>query len=115
MFYVFSTKIRAVPSGQMASIIADKPILVGQFVESDKLGDSGAPSLFLVPPVEQFKNYYVFGTTSDRTFSSYLVIIVDLRFISGMQVSDSPVLWIYIHLCCLKKKNIDIVVLKNKN
>ncbi len=66
--------------------IADKPILLAQFVTNGQRTDYGAPSMLIVTPVEQFRNYYVFTTVDDPTFFTYLMIVIDTSLVMGIEV-----------------------------
>ncbi len=87
---------RAISSAQPIFLSSTKPILVAQFVESAKRNDFGSPSVVLVPPAEQYRNYYVFSVSPNATFDNYLLLVVNRRHITGIEVDGdvvSPVGW----------------------
>ena len=84
-------EMRALSSAQPVYITSTKPILVAQFVESGESNDYGAPSVVIVPPVEQYRNYYVFGVANDLSFENYLLLVVDYRQVVGVEVDGALV------------------------
>ena len=83
--------IRVISSVQPIYITSTKPILVAQFVGSGESNDQGAPSVVIVPPVEQYRNYYVLGVANDLSFENYLLLVVDYRQVVGIEVDGTLV------------------------
>ena len=77
---------KSIPSAQSVYITATKPILVAQFVESARPNDYGSPSLVVVPPIEQYRNFYVFSVSDDVSFDNYVLMTIDSRQTTGVEV-----------------------------
>ena len=65
-------------SDQSVAITADKPVVVAQFSESQAAGKVGAPSMTLVPPMEQYMNSYTFSLPTPNNIynSSYILLVI---------------------------------------
>ena len=65
-------------SDQSIAITADKPVVVAQFSESQTAGNAGAPSMTLVPPMEQYMNSYTFSLPTPNNIynSSYILLVI---------------------------------------
>lgn len=79
---------------QYIGITANKPIMVAQFVESQSGIKSGAPSMVLVPPVEQYKNNYVFSVPDGTDYQAYVLLVsrsgqTDRLMVDGIGISAS--------------------------
>ncbi|XP_013406006.1 uncharacterized protein LOC106170605 [Lingula anatina] len=62
----------SIGSSEFTHISSDKPILVVQFVKSQRNPSEPAdPSMIVVPPIEQYSSHYRFATTSSATSTSY--------------------------------------------
>ena len=60
-------------SSSFVAVTANKPVLVAQFVESPNNDQQGAPSMVLIPPVEQFKHSYrSLLPTGPSSYKTYL-------------------------------------------
>ena len=60
---------------QNVGITANKSIMVAQLVESQSSQQSGAPSMVMVPPTEQYKNNYVFSVPSGTNYHAYVLLV----------------------------------------
>lgn len=59
-------------------IKSNKPILVGQYAESQSTPNKGGPSLVLVPSYEQYKNSYTFSVPYGASaYPTYLLMLID--------------------------------------
>ena len=83
------SEARAISSSLPVYVISTKPILVAQFVESGETNDFGAPSVVIVPPVEQFRNYYVFAVSTAMSFQNYLLLVIDYQQVTGIDVDGT--------------------------
>ena len=60
---------------QYVGITANKSIMVAQLVESQSSQQSGAPSMVMVPPTEQYKSKYVFSVPSGTNYHAYVLLV----------------------------------------
>ncbi|XP_046546208.1 uncharacterized protein LOC124256280 [Haliotis rubra] len=79
-------------SGEVKSISALKPVLVGVFSKTDAGSDpnGGDPSMYLLTPRTQYAPNYVFSTieTSTGNFTNYLSIVVNVNATSGLRLDN---------------------------
>ena len=60
---------------QYVGITANKAIMVAQWVESQSSQQSGAPSMVMVAPTEQYKNNYVFSVPPGTNYHVYVLLV----------------------------------------
>lgn len=73
-------------------ITANKPILVAQFSQGFKNGDSiGDPMMILVSPTQQFLNEYRFATPINGAWRHNINIVVPNNGISSMRLDGRPI------------------------
>ena len=72
-------------------ITADKPVLVASFDESPSEANYGAPTMSIIPPQEQFRNVYQFITPRDAGYTTYLMLVVEYNYRTGIIVDGNPV------------------------
>lgn len=73
-------------------ITADKPILVAQYAQGFKNGDSvGDPMMILVSPTQQFLNRYRFATPVNGAWRHYICVVVPRDAISSMKLNGQGV------------------------
>lgn len=73
-------------------ITADKPILVGQFSQGFKNGDSiGDPMLILVSPTQQFIKNYRIATPVNGSWDHYVNLVVPTESITTIRLDGEPI------------------------
>jgi hypothetical protein len=73
-------------------VTADKPILVAQYSQGFKNGDSiGDPMMILVSPTQQFVRKYRVATPVNGLWDHFINIIAPTDYISTLRVDGSPV------------------------
>ena len=78
-------------SSEYIGITADKPVMVAQFVQGDSGQESGAPSMVMIPPVEQYKNNYVFSVPDGADLRSYVLLVAEQGHTSHLMVDGLAV------------------------
>ena len=78
-------------SSDFLGITADKPVMVAQFVQGNTGQESGAPSMVMIPPVEQYKNNYVFSVPDGADLRSYLLLVAERDQTSRLMVDGLAV------------------------
>lgn len=69
-------------------ITADKPVLVAQYSQGFKNGDSiGDPMMILISPTQQFLNKYRFATPVNGSWKHYINVVVPRESISSMKLN----------------------------
>lgn len=73
-------------------ITTNKPILVAQYSQGFKNGDSiGDPMMLLVSPTQQFMNEYRFATPINGQWEHYINIVVPNTGIPSMKLNNMPI------------------------
>lgn len=73
-------------------ITADKPILVAQFAQGFKNGDSvGDPMMILVSPTQQFLNQYRFATPISGDWHHYINVVAPTESIGQLRLNGKRV------------------------
>ncbi len=73
-------------------VTANKPILVAQYSQGFKNGDSiGDPMMILVSPTQQFLNEYRFATPINGSWRHNINIVVPNKGISSMRLDGRPI------------------------
>ncbi len=73
-------------------IFADKPILVAQYSQGFRNGDSiGDPMMVLVSPTQQFLDKYRFATPVNGSWEHYVNIVTPTKSIFSMRLNDKPI------------------------
>lgn len=73
-------------------ITADKPILVAQFAQGFKNGDSvGDPMMILVSPTQQFMNQYRFATPINGDWHHYINVVSPRSTAKKIRIDDKPI------------------------
>ena len=85
------SKTVTVGAAEYLSVTASKPLLLAQYVPGRQAGDGGAPSVVLVPPLEQFKSSYTFSVPTGAALTSYVMVVV-LQTGAGFLQLDGRVL-----------------------
>ncbi len=69
-------------------VTADKPVLVAQFAQGFKNGDSvGDPMMILISPTQQFLNEYRFATPINGDWHHYINVVTPTSSISGLRLN----------------------------
>jgi hypothetical protein len=73
-------------------ITADRPILVAQFAQGFKNGDSvGDPMMILVSPTQQFMNQYRFATPINGDWHHYINVVSPRATASKIRLNGRPI------------------------
>ncbi len=73
-------------------ITADKPVLVAQYAQGFKNGDSiGDPMMILVSPTQQFLSRYRFATPVNGSWRHYISVVVPREAVSSMKLNGISV------------------------
>ena len=72
-------------------ITSDKPIQVAQFTISQSSSANGAPSMLLVPPLQQYLSFYAFTVPDNGAWSSSLMITVEAGKEEDIRLDDGQV------------------------
>lgn len=73
-------------------ITADKPVLVAQYAQGFRNGDSiGDPMMILVSPTQQFLNRYRFATPVNGAWRHYISVVVPRDAISSMKLNGQGI------------------------
>lgn len=73
-------------------ITADRPILVAQFAQGFKNGDSvGDPMMILVSPTQQFMNQYRFATPINGDWHHYINVVSPKATASKIRLNGRPI------------------------
>lgn len=76
---------------QHLQITADKPVMVAQYSQGFRNGDSvGDPMMILVSPTQQFINRYRIATPVNGSWDHYVNLIVPTENISSMRLDGQP-------------------------
>lgn len=83
--------VKTITITELSSLTSDKPILVVQFMQSEKSNrDDSSPSSIIITPVEQFQAGYEFtGTVSD--YSSSLVIAIQRQYTDNLIIDGETI------------------------
>ncbi len=73
-------------------VVADKPILVSQYSQGFRNGDSiGDPMMLLISPTQQFLSKYRFATPINGSWNHYVNIVVPKKAINTMRLNNKPI------------------------
>ena len=73
-------------------VTADKPILVAQYSQGFKNGDSiGDPMMLLISPTQQFLRQYRFATPVNGSWNHYINLVVPTKAISTIRMNGRSV------------------------
>lgn len=79
-------------STRNVQITADKPVLVAQFAQGFKNGDSvGDPMMILVSPTQQFLNRYRFATPINGDWHHYVNVVSPRSTASKIRLNGRPI------------------------
>lgn len=79
-------------SNKDLQITADKPVLVAQYSQGFKNGDSiGDPMMLLISPTQQFLRKYRFATPINGEWEHIINIVVPTNSIQTMQLNGKPI------------------------
>ncbi|OGU58181.1 MAG: hypothetical protein A2X64_06965 [Ignavibacteria bacterium GWF2_33_9] len=71
---------------------ADKPILVAQYSQGFKNGDSiGDPCMILISPTQQFLNKYRFATPVNGDWNHFITVVIPTNAINSMRLNNNRV------------------------
>ena len=77
---------------ETVQITSDKPILVAQFSEGFRNGDSiGDPMMLLITPTQQFLTRYRFATPVQGSWRHFINVVIPVEAISTLRVNGAPV------------------------
>ncbi len=77
---------------QDVQVTADKPVLVAQYSQGFKNGDSiGDPMMLLISPTQQFLRKYRFATPINGEWEHIVNIVVPTNSINTMQLNGKPI------------------------
>lgn len=73
-------------------VTADKPILVAQYSQGFKNGDSiGDPMMLLISPTQQFLRQYRFATPVNGSWNHYINLVIPTKAIGTIRLDNRPV------------------------
>uniref|UniRef100_A0A8W8ILJ9 IgGFc-binding protein N-terminal domain-containing protein n=1 Tax=Magallana gigas TaxID=29159 RepID=A0A8W8ILJ9_MAGGI len=81
---------KLISSKAYCRIVADKPIMVTQFVQSQQSSSEPSdPSMLIIPPVEQYGADYTFATPkySQGSYENFFMFIVEASEASGLRIN----------------------------
>lgn len=75
-----------------AQVTADKPILVAQYSQGFKNGDSiGDPMMILISPTQQFLKKYRFATPVNGSWNHYVNVVVPSNSIKSIRLNNARI------------------------
>ena len=83
----FSQKLYS--SQLYASLTADKPIMVVQYVYSQINSEYTDPSMMIIPPIEQYTADYTFTTITSASYTNYFMFVVKSSDKSGIRINGA--------------------------
>ncbi len=79
-------------SDRNVQVTADKPVLVAQYSQGFKNGDSiGDPMMILVSPTQQFLRKYRFATPVNGQWKHYVNVVAPTKSINTIRLNNNPV------------------------
>lgn len=79
-------------SSRNIQITATKPVLVSQYSQGYKNGDSiGDPMMLLISPTQQFLKEYRFATPVNGSWEHYINVVAPTKSISTMMLNGDPI------------------------
>nr|XP_034327535.1 uncharacterized protein LOC105323126 [Crassostrea gigas] len=83
---------KLIPSTAYCKIVADKAIMVTQFVQSQQSSSEPSdPAMLIIPPVEQYAADYTFATPkySLGSYTNFFMFIVEASEVSGLRIDGN--------------------------
>jgi CUB/sushi domain-containing protein len=84
---------KLISSKAYCRVVADKPIMLVQFVQSQiSSSEPSDPAMMIIPPCEQYGADYTFATPkySQGSYANYFMFIVDEKEASGLRLNGKP-------------------------